>query len=187
MFNEKDIVEEINDQHLFLRKISKEDAEFLFDSLKQKSVNQYLSLGPLSSLEHSKRLIEKYLRSWEKLRQFNYTIELKEGNPRKKVGTISLWNLNWLHRRAEIGVWLTGSDYFNKGIGTRAVGLIKNMGFIHLKLNRIEAHTAVENVNSIKLFKKCGFKEEGILKEYIKLQGEYHDAVVLACFNNFLT
>ena len=116
MLNEKDIVEEINDQYLFMRKVSKEDAEFLFDSLKQKSINQYLSLGPLSSLEHSKRLIEKYLRSWKKLRQFNYIIEIKEGNPRKKVGAISLWNLNWLHRRAEIGVWLTSSDYFNKGI-----------------------------------------------------------------------
>ncbi len=185
MLNEKDIVEEINDQYLFLRKVSQDDVEFLFDSLKQKIVTKYLSLGPLSSLEHSKRLVNNYLRSWKKLNQFNYIIETKEYNPRKRIGSISLWNLNWLHRRAEIGIWLASSEYFHKGVGTRAVDLIKNMGFIHLKLNRIEAHTAVENVNSIKLFKKSGFKEEGILKEYIRLQGEAHDVVVLACLNPF--
>jgi RimJ/RimL family protein N-acetyltransferase len=153
--------------------------------LKQKTVNRYLSLGPLSSLEHAERLVDNYLQTWNKFSQFNYIIETKEGNPRKKIGSISLWNLNWLHKRAEIGIWLIGSDYFNKGIGTRAVDLIKNMGFIHLKLNRIEAHTAIENVNSIKLFKKCGFNEEGVLKQYIRLQGEFHDAVILSCINPF--
>ena len=64
MLNKKDIVEEINDQHLFMRKISKKDAEFLFVSLKQKAVNRYLSLGPLSSLEHAERLIDNYLQTW---------------------------------------------------------------------------------------------------------------------------
>jgi len=184
MLNEKDLVEEINDKHLFLRKVSKEDFEFLYNSLKQNRVNAFLSLGPLSSLDHSKRLIDSYLQSWKKLRQFNYIIEKKEGNVRIKVGSISLWNLNWLHRRAEVGIWLAGSENFNKGIGTRAVDLITNLGFFHLKLNRIEAHTAVENIYAIKLFKKCGFKEEGILKEYIRLHGEYHDVLILARLKN---
>ena len=183
MLNEK-VVEEINENDLYLRKISKEDAEFLFDSLRKKEINQYLSLGPLSSLKHSYRLVDNYLESWKKYSQFNYIIELREGNARKKVGSISLWSLNWLHNRAEVGVWLASPEYFNMGMGTRALNLIKNVGFIHLNLNRIEAHTAVENENSIKLFKKCGFKEEGLLKDYIRLQGEYHDAVVLACLKN---
>ncbi len=183
MLNEK-VVEEINENDLYLRKISIEDAGFLFDSLRKKEINQFLSLGPLSSLKHSHKLVENYLQSWKKYNQFNYIIEINEGNARKKVGSISLWSLNWLHNRAEVGVWLASPEYFNMGIGTRAVNLIKNVGFIHLNLNRIEAHTAVENVNSIKLFKKCGFKEEGLLKDYIRLQGEYHDAVVLACLNN---
>ena len=183
MLNEK-VVEEINENDLYLRKLSKEDAEFLFESLRKKEINQYLSLGPLSSLKHSYRLIENYLESWKKYSQFNYIIELKEGDSRKNVGSISLWNLNWLHNRAEVGVWLASPEYFNMGIGTSAVNLIKNVGFIHLNLNRIEAHTAIENENSIKLFKKCGFKEEGHLEEYIRLQGEYHDAVILACLKN---
>lgn len=183
MLNEK-VVEEINEEDLYLRKIYKGDVEFLFDSLRKQEINQYLSLGPLSSLEHSKRLVENYLQSWKKYNQFNYIIEIKKGNTRKKIGSISLWNLNWLHNRAEVGVWLANPKYFNMGIGTRAVNLIKNVGFIHLNLNRIEAHTAIENVSSIKLFKKCGFVEEGILKKYIRLQGEYHDAVVLACLKN---
>ncbi|MFX1384806.1 MAG: hypothetical protein ACFFBP_20455, partial [Promethearchaeota archaeon] len=69
MLNPIDIVNEINDNDLFLRKIRKDDASFIYDSLKHGSVNLYLSLGPLISIEHSKRLIKSYLKSWDQKTQ----------------------------------------------------------------------------------------------------------------------
>jgi [ribosomal protein S5]-alanine N-acetyltransferase len=88
-----------------------------------------------------------------------------------------------LHRRAEVGIWLL-PKYWNFGYGKRSVNLIKIIGFNHLKFNRIEAHVAIKNINSIKMFKSCNFEEEGILRQYLNLKGIYQDAMVLSCIKN---
>ncbi|MFX1573605.1 MAG: GNAT family N-acetyltransferase [Promethearchaeota archaeon] len=181
MYN-AELIEEINDGNLFLRKISKHDAEFLFHSLNLKDLTTYLSLGPLSTLEYSKRLIKNYLKYWDNYAQFNYIIEVRE-DKKEKIGSISLWNVNWRHMRAEIGIWII-PPYWNKGHGEKSLNLIKIIGFNHLKLNRLEAHIAVDNLRSIILFKKCDFLQEGTLKQYLKFQGKYYDAIVLAYTKN---
>jgi ribosomal-protein-alanine N-acetyltransferase len=182
MFRNVDLVEEINDKNLYLRKISKDDSFFLFESLKDKRTTHFLSLGPLKTLETSKKLIKGYLKSWVKYLQFNYIIELRESKITKKIGSISIWNISWYHRRADIGIWIL-PDFWNKGIGKRALTLIKNISFFHLNLHRIEAHIAIENTRSINLFKNLQFVEEGILNEYLYLDGTYSNAVLLACLN----
>ncbi|UCD02063.1 MAG: GNAT family N-acetyltransferase [Promethearchaeota archaeon] len=182
MIEDLEIIEEINDKNLFLRKISKSDAEFFLSSLNEKDITNYLSLGPLRTIEHSKRLIRNYLKYWENYLQFNYIIELQEQN-RLKIGSVSLWNVNWQHHRAQMGIWLIPS-FWHKGLAEISLNLIKNIAFIHLKLNRLEAYIALENKRSISLFEKCGFKEEGILRQYLNFQGNYHNAKILACLKN---
>jgi len=178
-----EVIEEINDGNLYLRKISKEDIAFFFESLKNKDMTNYLSLGPLLSLEHSKRLIKNYLKSWEKYLQFNYIIELRENQKINRIGSVSLWNINWVHQRSGIGIWILPM-FWERGLGAKTITLIKIIGFNHLNLNRIEAHIAVKNDRSIKMFKKCGFIEEGTLKGYLNINGEFQDALLVACFKN---
>ena len=179
MFKQLDIVYEINDGDLFLRKVKKDDSVFLYDSLESPNVNTYLSLGPLMSMEHSKRLIKSYLKYWDKYTQFTFIIELRDKNSIQQVGCVNIWNINWQHKRAEIGIWLI-PEFFKQGIGKRVIALIKVISFTHLNLHRLEAHTAVENEPSIKLFRSSGFKEEGTLKHYINIQCMYHDAIIFA-------
>ena len=182
MFYGLKIVEEINDGSLYLRKVKKNDAKFFYTSLNEKRLIAYLSLGPLATVEESKRLIRKYLRFWDNYAQYNYVIEIRESNV-KRIGIVNLWNLNWRHSRGEIGIWIIPSCW-NKGFGEKALNLIKYIGFIHLKLNRLEAHIALENENSVYLFKKCGFRKEGILKQYLKFGNKFQDALVLACLKD---
>jgi len=179
MIRNSEVVEQINDGNLFLRKISKGDIDFFFKSLNNKDLISYLSLGPLKTFEHSKRLIKGYLRYWDSHFQYNYIIELHKVD-KLKIGSISLWNVNWQHQRAQVGIWLIPS-FWNRGLGEKSLNLLKNIAFIHLKINRLEAHIAIDNKKSISLFKKCGFSEEGILKEYLRFHGNFHDAVIMAC------
>ncbi len=181
-----EVIEEISNKNICLRKIISSDASFFFESMKEKQLIKYLSLGPLRDLTHSKRLLKNYLKYWDDYLQFNYIIELSSNNKKKKsVGSISLWNLSWLHRRASIGVWVN-SKYWNQGIGKDALNMIKLIGFNHLKVHRLEAHIAIENKRSINLFKKAGFIEEGILRGYLNFRGTYHNAVLLACVSKEL-
>ncbi|MFX1532150.1 MAG: GNAT family N-acetyltransferase [Promethearchaeota archaeon] len=177
MISDIEVIEEINDGKVYLRKIEKTDSEFFFNNLNKGDLITYLSLGPLKTLEEAKRLIRNYIKYWEHYAQYNYIIEIREPQISKQ-GSISLWNINWRHDRAEVGIWIKKSNW-NKGYGKKALNLIKIVAFNHLKLNRLEAHIATDNQNSIQLFKKCRFEQEGILKRYLNFHGNYHDAVVL--------
>ena len=177
-----EIIEEIIDGNLFLRKVSKDDVSFFYQSLKEKKMTNYLSLGPLRSFDHSKRLIKNYLKSWDKNLQFNYVIELRD-NRTKKIGSVSLWAINWYHQRSGIGIWIL-PKYWEQGLGAKAIILTRNIAFNHLKINRVEAYIAIQNERSINVFKKSGFKEEGLLKKYLNIEGKFQDAVILACFKN---
>lgn len=183
MFEEIEIIEELDDGILYFRKIGKEDVQFFYESLAHDQITNYLSLGAFRSLEHARRVIKNYMKSWEKLLQFNYVIELKDSKLEEKIGSVSLWNISWLNRRAEIGIWLL-PKYWKFGYGKKSVNLIKIIGFNHLNLNRIEAHVAIKNVNSIKMFKSCNFEEEGILRQYLNLNGMFQDAIVLSCMRS---
>ena len=178
-----EVVEEINEGNLTLRKITLDDAFFMFESLKERELIKFLSLGPLRDMGHSKKLIRSYLNYWEQYLQYNYIIEIQENNSVKKAGSISLWNISWLHKRSEIGIWIN-LNFWNQGIGTRAINLIQNIAFLHLQLNRLEAHISTRNERSISLFKNCDFKEEGTLARFLCFRGTFHDAKILASLNN---
>ena len=175
VFEGIDVVEVIKSDSIHLRQLRKDDAKFFYESLLDKKITDYLSLGPLKSLEHAKRLVKNYIKSWEQYQQFNYIIN----HDSTKVGSISLWNVSWLHKRAELGIWIL-PKYWEKGFGKESIELIKIIAYNHLHLNRLESHIAIENIRSIKMFKSCGFKEEGLLKEYLNLRGEFQDAKILS-------
>jgi RimJ/RimL family protein N-acetyltransferase len=138
-------------------------------------ITNFLALGPLHSVDHAKKLIKNYIKYWDRYQQFNYVIS----DDTNKLGSISLWNISWLHQRAEVGIWILPM-YWNQGFGKRTIELIKIIAFNHLHLNRLESHIAIENKRSIQMFKACGFKEEGILKEYLHLNGIFQDAMILS-------
>lgn len=175
-----EIVEEINDKYFYLRKISQDDAPFFLESLREAKTVKYLSLGPLKNLKKTKNLIQGYLYQWEKQKQFNYIIELRKNeNKIVKLGSTSLWNISWNHKRADIGIWLN-SQYQKMGYGKKAIDLLKILSFIHLKLHRLQAYVANANIQSIKLFKRCKFTKESVLKDYLFFNDRYHDATLFS-------
>jgi len=64
----------------------------------------------------------------------------------------------------EIG-YFVDSNYWGKGIATRATKLIEKWGFNKLKLKRIEIMMNPKNKASEKIAIKCGYKKEGLMKK----------------------
>ena len=178
-----EVVEHIHKNQIHLRKISPDDAEFLYNNLKDKSITQFLSLAPIKSLKRSKDMIERYIHYWKNYAQFNYVIETGKGDQKGRIGSISLWNISWINKRAEIGLWIV-PKYWAKGFGKKTIHLIKIIAFIHLKLNRLQAHVRINNQRSIKLFEKCGFVKEGRLSQYLNDNGKFIDSFVYANLKN---
>ena len=56
--------------------------------------------------------------------------------------------------------------------------------FVDLRLNRVEATILEENIASQKLLKKLGFKKEGKLRNYLKINGNWRDHVIYGLLQN---
>ncbi|MDE2312251.1 MAG: GNAT family N-acetyltransferase [Patescibacteria group bacterium] len=90
------------------------------------------------------------------------------------IGSTSL-EINRDHDRATFGIFIGDKRYWNKGLGSEAARLIIDYGFTKLKLHRIELGVLEYNPRAIKVYRRLGFKREGIKHDFIKFRGKYFD------------
>jgi RimJ/RimL family protein N-acetyltransferase len=98
---------------------------------------------------------------------------------KKAIGTVILSNIDYKNGNAEIHIKLL-KDIRGKGFGSDAIRTLVQYSFNELRLNCVYAHVNVYNEQSLNLFKKCGFFEEGVLKSRIFKKGAYHDVMILS-------
>ena len=82
------------------------------------------------------------------------------------IGTCSLLNIDSHHRRCEIGYGLAPS-HWGLGLASEAVAAILELAFRSMGIRRIQANVDPENLSSIKLLKRLGFRPEGTLREHL--------------------
>lgn len=93
------------------------------------------------------------------------------------VGTLILSDIDHKNGTAELHIKLTGAAR-GKGIGTDCVKTIVRYAFRELRLNCVYANILGYNEASLKLFEKCGFVREGILRSRIFKGGRFVDVCV---------
>tara|TARA_A100001015_G_scaffold164585_1_gene183000 strand:+ start:44 stop:631 length:588 start_codon:yes stop_codon:yes gene_type:complete len=94
------------------------------------------------------------------------------------LGGINIGNVRrGVAQSASLGYWI-GAQHARNGYMKEALKLLIPSAFVDLRLNRIEAATLEENIASRNLLKKIGFKKEGILRKYLKINGNWRDHVL---------
>lgn len=80
--------------------------------------------------------------------------------------------------------WRISADCIKQGLGTEGVTGLLDIAFgpapIGLSLHRVQANVIPTNVASLRLARSCGFREEGLAKEYLEIGGRYQDHAMLA-------
>lgn len=105
--------------------------------------------------------------------KFRYDVAITEGDTIVAFGGIT--SINWELGKAETYLF-ADPVHLHKGIGTKAKELICEFAFQELGLNKIYFITNEDNLASIKVNEKCGFKLEGRLrKEYLTKDGLLKD------------
>lgn len=107
-------------------------------------------------------------------------IEAKTEEGWKAIGNTSFMDVNWVHRHAEIGIVIGEKEYWNKGYGRDTMKLMLRHGFKTMNLHRIFLRVYDENYSGIKAYERAGFVREGVLRQDVYLDGEYHDVLVMA-------
>jgi [ribosomal protein S5]-alanine N-acetyltransferase len=104
-------------------------------------------------------------------------IVLRQGD--RHIGNIKLGPINWIHRRADIGILIGEKDCWGQGYATEAIQLLVNYSFQTLNLHKLTAGCYDVNQGSARAFQKVGFAVEGVLKQHVYCNGEYIDQVSL--------
>lgn len=94
----------------------------------------------------------------------------------KIVGSIGFLYFNWDSKKTEIGYWLS-KEFEGLGLVTKACSILIRHAFEELKLNKIEICIATNNYKSRAIPERLGFKEEGTIRCFEYLNGEYLDRV----------
>jgi RimJ/RimL family protein N-acetyltransferase len=96
------------------------------------------------------------------------------------VGTCQLTGIHPVHRSAELRIRIGRAANRGKGHGTEAVRLLLDFAFRDLNLHRVWLHVFADNDRAIRVYQKCGFRDEGLLREAAHVDGEYQSIRVLA-------
>ena len=96
------------------------------------------------------------------------------------VGHIGYEHLDPRRRNTELGIVLGDPEMLSKGIGAEAIGLFLKVCFEELGLHRVGLRVLRANERGIRCYEKCGFKEEGCLRQWHYSREKWHDLVLMS-------
>lgn len=159
-----------------LRAVTKNDAEIIFQAWGGNPENfQYLSAKPQKNIADADAYIKQLLLNK------NLAFHIIEPESGKVVGHMKALIDG---HKALIG-YVVDQQYWGQGVATQALKKIIIVLQGMLEIARIWATCAIDNEGSIKVLERCGFKREGLLKNWIvyPAQGLHPQDNYSFCFN----
>ena len=157
---------------LRLRESRLSDAEGVFAVLSADSVTRHYGLSPLANVEEARALIERRAAALRRGERIRWAVARRADDV--VIGSCGYVNWNRDARRAEIGYELH-PDEQGRGLMREALTAMLTFGFNGMGLNRVEALVVPENEPSLRLLRRLGFAEEGLLRDYGFWKGRFHD------------
>jgi RimJ/RimL family protein N-acetyltransferase len=163
----------IKKRRISLGAFGSEEVERTLEWVNDDEVTRYTGTSsPISAVEH-KAYWEREIKNQ---RRRTFAIMTSDG---RHIGNVGLRDIDWTARNAELYVYIGVAEYREKGYGSEAIEALVEFAFERLNLHRVFVRVFEYNERGMKSFKKCGFVEEGVLKEQVFRDGKYHDATVL--------
>lgn len=158
-----------------LRALEPEDIDFLYRLENDPEVWEISG----TTTPYSRHVLRNYLenshRDIYEIKQLRLCICDQED---QVLGLIDLFDFDPKNRRAGVGVIIIGEENRNKGLGAEAIGLITAYVFSVLDLRQLYANVMESNEASVRLFKRLGFEEVGIKKDWVYSCGEYKNEIL---------
>ncbi len=133
----------------------------------------WMSWAVDSSPANVERFAEEAQRGWQEKSGWAFTI-LHEDRP---VGVLGLNGYKPLLAMAELGYWISTS-HTGRGLMTEAASAVVDWGFEVMGLHRIELRASPDNIDSVRVAEKIGFKHEGIARLACRGSEGWHDIIL---------
>ncbi len=161
---------------IYLRPMRMEDAGLVAKWYNDKETRRYMSTTVRGYIYYP-RDIKKEIRENNPTEEQWFMVCLKSDN--KPIGQAGIDDLDFMDWRGEIFFLIGDKDEKGKGYSKEIVRLLLDYAFKKLKLNSLFATVTIENIPSLKVLEKAGFKKIGIRREYNRIGGKYLDEVFL--------
>lgn len=96
------------------------------------------------------------------------------------LGNTGFYHYNEEHKRAEFWILIGEHKEWRKGIGKTVLSLMLEYGFTEMQLNKIYLMVSDKNEGALQLYRKMGFKQEGIMREHYIIHGKKHNVIVMS-------
>ncbi|HET7303105.1 MAG TPA: GNAT family protein [Segeticoccus sp.] len=91
------------------------------------------------------------------------------------VGQMHLFGLTWGSlRSAAAGYWVV-EEVAGRGVAPLALAMTADYGIRGLGLHRVEVNIRPDNAASLRVVEKLGFRDEGVRRHYLHINGAWHD------------
>lgn len=155
---------------LVLRKLEVSDAEEYFSVLSDPETIKHTRWDLFNTVEDSIAYLIYLEQKYQSRQAFHWGIIEKDSQ--KLIGRVAFISFDEENDRTEIG-YVISKHYWNKGFISEAIQELIKYGFNELGVNRIEARCNEDNIGSERVMQKVGMKFEGILREQLKMKGNY--------------
>lgn len=173
----------LENSRIKLRALEPSDIELLY--LWENDTNLWHVSDTLSPF--SRDVLQQYIKSAHKdiheQKQLRLAIDVKDNDMYHTVGLLDLFDIDFLHRRAGVGVLIYATEDRKKGYAANALQLLISYCFGLLGLHQLYCHVPQNNVASIRLFKSVGFEHTGTLKEWRKIPFGWQDVQLMQRLN----
>lgn len=125
-----------------------------------------------------RRRIRRYMREVKDDHAYPFFIFREEDEA--LVGGCTLSSVQrGVQQSCSLGYW-AGESFAGRGYVSRAVRALIPYVFEELRLHRLQAACLPENERSKAVLRKCGFREEGHARGFLRINGVWRDHVVFA-------
>lgn len=93
----------------------------------------------------------------------------------KPLGSVYIRDIDRKHNKAEYGIFIGEDDARGRGVGTAAAKLMLRYCFGEEGLHRVYLRVFATNRQAIRSYEKAGFVREGLLRDDVRIDGEYRD------------
>lgn len=101
------------------------------------------------------------------------------------IGTANLIDIDWKNNHAFHGMMIGEKETRGKGFGTDTIMTVMRYAFEELHFERLDGSMIEYNIPSIRVYcEKCGWKEEGRMRNWYFRKGRYWDKIIVGVTKN---
>lgn len=160
-----------------LRPIEQDDLPRFVEWFGDPDVRRHLGIYLPFSKAQEERWFEDLQDRLERQETVALAIETAEGI---HIGSISLDDIDWRNRNAELGIAIGDKAHWDQGYGADAIRTLLGLAFDEMNLHRVFLRVHEANARGIRCYEKVGFQQEGILRENVFMEGGYSDTYLMS-------